>query len=157
MRQGVQSTRPQKEAWSGQQLQLDLRSMRPVLQQNEHPSTPSCPVWETRGQAETYRWRDQQHLNQDPAQSRAVPCYHPELPWGIMLDQTCCQRTQRPERCIDNIGSPSVQRRRPATLSKSGTTLHSMRWQRPPFQRWYGTCTDSRPQPSRSTCLLVLS
>ena len=46
---------------------------------------------------------------------------------------------------------------RPATLSRSGTTLHSMRWQRPPLQRWYCTCTDSRPQPSRSTCLLVLS
>ena len=35
-------------------------------------------------------------------------------------------------------------------------TLHEI-WQRPPFQRWYGTCTDSRPQPSRSACLLVLS
>jgi hypothetical protein len=32
-----------------------------------------------------------------------------------------------PEPCIDNIGSPSVQRRRPTTLSRSGTTLHSMR------------------------------
>ena len=38
------------------------------------------------------------------------------------MDQTCCQRTQRPERCIDNTGSPSVQRRQPATLSRSGTT-----------------------------------
>jgi hypothetical protein len=43
------------------------------------------------------------------------------------LDQTCCQRTQRPERCIDNIDSPSTQRRRSATLSRSGTTLHPMR------------------------------
>jgi hypothetical protein len=61
------------------------------------------------------------------------------------------------ERCIDNIDTPSVQRRRPAILSRSCTTLHSMRWQRPPFHRWYGPCTDSRPQPSRLTCLLVLS
>ena len=53
MRQGVQSTRPQKEAWSGPQLQLDLRSMWSVLQQTGHPSTPSCPARETRGQAET--------------------------------------------------------------------------------------------------------
>ena len=42
MRQGVQSTRPQKEAWSVPQLQLDLRSMWSVLQQTGHPSTPSC-------------------------------------------------------------------------------------------------------------------
>ena len=62
-----------------------------------------------------------------PTQNREVPCYHPELPCGILLDQTCCQRTQRPERCIDNIGSPCGQRRRPATLSRSSTTLHSMR------------------------------
>ena len=26
-----------------------------------------------------------------------------------------------------------------------------------PFQRSYGTCTDNRPQPSRSTCLMALS
>ena len=42
----VQSTRPQKEAWSGPQIQLDLRSMRSVFQQNWHPSAPSCPTWE---------------------------------------------------------------------------------------------------------------
>ena len=51
----------------------------------------------------------------------------PKTPMGILLDQTCCQRTQRPERCIDNIGSPSVQRRRPTTLFRGGTTLRSMR------------------------------
>ena len=43
--QRVQSTRPQKEAWSGPQIQLDLR--------NWHPSAPSCPTWENGGQAET--------------------------------------------------------------------------------------------------------
>ena len=51
--QGVQSSWHQKQAWSGQQLQLDLRSMRSVFQQTGQPSTPSCPAWETRGQAET--------------------------------------------------------------------------------------------------------
>jgi hypothetical protein len=43
------------------------------------------------------------------------------------------------------------QSKRPATASRTGKTLPCMRWQRPPFQRWYGTCTSSRPQPSRST------
>jgi len=33
----------------------------------------------------------------------------------------------RPERCIDSIGSPSGQRKRPATVSRTGTTLPSMR------------------------------
>jgi hypothetical protein len=45
--------RNQKQTWRGPQLQLDLRSMRSVLQQNEQPSTPSCPARETRDQAET--------------------------------------------------------------------------------------------------------
>ena len=85
-------------------------------------------------------------------------CTNNQAMVGIVNHSKCwLQLNHWPERCIDNIGSPSVQRRRPATLSGSGTALHSMRWQRPPFQRWYGTCTDSRPQPSRSTCLLVLS
>ena len=53
MRQRVQSSWHQKEAWSSPQLQLDLRSMRSVFQQTGHPSTSSCPARETRGQAET--------------------------------------------------------------------------------------------------------
>ena len=53
MQQSVQLTRPQKQTWSGPQLQLDLRSMWSVLQQTGQPSTPSCPARETRGQAET--------------------------------------------------------------------------------------------------------
>ena len=51
--QGVQPSWQQEEAWSGPQLQLDLWSMRSVFQQTGQPSTPSCPSWETRGQAET--------------------------------------------------------------------------------------------------------
>ena len=52
IRQRVQPSWHQKEAWSGLQQQLDLRSMRSVLQQTGYPSTPSCPARETRGQAE---------------------------------------------------------------------------------------------------------
>jgi transcription elongation factor Elf1 len=70
-----------------------------------------------------YQLRDQQHLNPDPSQSRDVPCYHPELPWGILLDQTCCQRTQRPEPSIDSIGSPFGQRKRPAIVQNVTCTI----------------------------------
>ena len=51
--QGVQPSWHQEEAWSGPQLQLDLQSMWSVFQQTGHPSTISCPAWETRDQAET--------------------------------------------------------------------------------------------------------
>ena len=102
--------------------------------------------------------RDQYHLNQDPWRSSDVPCYHHHQRLTELQPTRRFYLTiLRPETCIDNIGSPSVQRKHPATVSKNGTTLPCMRWQRPPFQRWYGTCTDSRPQPSKSTCLLVLS
>ena len=153
----VQPSWHHKQIWSGPQLQLDLRSIRSVLQQNgQQPSTPSCPAWKTRGQSD-YRWRYQQHLNQDPTQSSDVPCYHPQRPTELQPIRRFYLTIPRPEPCIDNIDSPSVQRKQLATVSKTGTTLPYMRWERPPFQRWYGPSTDSRPQPSRSTCLLVLS
>jgi hypothetical protein len=49
-----------------------------------------------------------------------------ELPWRILLDQTCCQRTQRPEPCIDNIGSPSVQATGNPIQERYNITLHEM-------------------------------
>ena len=51
----------------------------------------------------------------------------PRTPMGILLDQTCCQRTQRPEPSIDSIGSPFGQRKRPAIVSMSGAILPCMR------------------------------
>jgi hypothetical protein len=50
--QGVEPSWHQEEAWRGPQLQLDLRSMRSVFQQTGQRSTPSCPEWKTRCQAE---------------------------------------------------------------------------------------------------------
>jgi hypothetical protein len=155
MRQRVQPSWHHKQIWSGPQLQLDLRSMRSILQQNGQPSTPSCPAWETRGQAD-YRWRYQQHLNQDPTQSSDVPRYHHQRPIELQPTRKFYLPIPRPEPCIDNIESIRSEEAT-CNVSKTGTTLPYMRRVRPPFQRWYGPSTDSRPQPSRPTCLLVLS
>ena len=118
-----------------------------VFQQTGHPSTPS--------------WRDQQHLNQDQAQSSDVPCHHQQTPTKKISELQPTRRfyltIPRPEPCIDSIGSPFGQRRRPETVYKTTTTLHSMRWQRPPLQRWFNGSLENRPPPSRSTCCLVLS
>jgi hypothetical protein len=108
-----------------------------------------------------HRWRDQQHLNQDPAQSSDVPCHHHQIPIKKRAEFQPTQRfyltIPRPEPCIDSIVSPFGQRKRPATVSKTGTTLPCMRWQRPPLQRWFIGSLENRPPPSRSTCRLVLS
>ena len=119
MRQRVQPIWHQKEAWSSPQLQLDLRSMRSVFQQTGHPSTSSCPARETRGQAET---TDEETSSTWTRTRDEASTYH--------VTTTEFQPTRRfyltiprPEHCIDNIGSPSVQRKHPATISKTGTTL----------------------------------
>jgi hypothetical protein len=46
-------------------------------------------------------------------------------------------------------GIPSVQRRRPAIVSRTGIILPYMRWQRSPFQNWYAVFLDSWPRPSK--------
>jgi hypothetical protein len=151
MQQRVQPSWHHKQTWSGPQLQLDLRSMWSVLQQTGHPSTPSCPARETRGQAETtdeeisstwIRTRDEAATYRVTTKKRA------ELrpTWRFYLT------TPRPEPWIDNIGSPFGQRKRPATVSKTVTTLPCMRWQRPPLQRWFiGSLENRKPEYKEKT------
>ena len=154
MRKRVQPTRPQKEAWSGPQLQLDLRCMRSVFQQTGQPSTPSSPAWETRGQAET---TDEETSSTWTRTRYEAATYRVTTSQNSHGESCWTRRVTRGSR--DQSPVPEVlevQKKRPATVSKTDTTLPYMRWQRPPFQRWYGPCTDSRPQPSRSTCRFVL-
>ena len=71
------------------------------------------------------------HPQLDPAQSSDVPCHHHQRPTKKRAE---FQRTRRfyltiprPESCIYNIWSPSGQRKRSATVSKTDSTLHCMR------------------------------
>ena len=125
--------------------------MRPVFQQIGQPSTPSCPSWETRGQTETTDEETSSTLtrtNDEAATYRVTTSQnaHGES-WGYR------DQSPVPEALEVHLDRGSDRQPYPGPVQLCPAwddSVHLSRLGTVPVQTGI-------PQPSRSTCLLILS